>query len=66
MEEIKLAINHDKLEQRGLSFETWGDMYLYVKSLVEYLESHNKNYNKEQWSRIQTLQEIMESIDYGV
>lgn len=66
MAEIKVAINHDKLAERGLKFDTWGDMYLYVSSLVDYLESHNKNYNKEQWRRIQTLKEIMESIDYGV
>lgn len=66
MDSIKLAINHEKLAERGLSFDDWSDIYLYVQSLVEWLESHNKNYNKEQYHRICTLKEILESIDYGV
>ena len=51
-EQIKLSINHEKLKECGLSFESWSDMYYYIKSLVEWLESHNK--------------EILESIDCGV
>ena len=47
MGDIRLAINHEKLAVCGLSFDSWSDMYLYVKSLVEWLESHNKNYTKE-------------------
>lgn len=66
MEKIKLAINHEKLEERGLLFDDWSDIYLYTKSLIEWLESHNKNYNKAQYHRILTLKEIFESIDYGV
>ena len=42
-EQIKLSINHEKLKKCGLSFESWSDMYYYIKSLVEWLESHNKN-----------------------
>lgn len=66
MDEIKLAINHEKLAACGFSFESWSDMYLYVQSLVEWLESHNKNYTKEQYHRISSLKEILDCIDYGV
>jgi len=65
-EQIKLSINHEKLKECGLSFENWSDMYYYIKSLVEWLESHNKNYNKAQYYKIVTIKEILESIDCGV
>lgn len=64
-EQIKLSINHEKLKECGLSFESWSDMYYYIKSLVEWLESHNKNYNKAQYYKIVTIKEILESIDCG-
>lgn len=41
-------------------------MYYYIKSLVEWLENHNKNYNKAQYYKIVTIKEILESIDCGV
>lgn len=66
MDEIKLAINYEKLAACGFSFESWSDMCLYVQSLVEWLESHNKNYTKEQYHRISSLKEILDCIDYGV
>lgn len=66
MDEIKLEINHEKLTACGFSFESWIDMYLYVKSLMEWLESHNKNYTKEQYYKISSLKEILDCIDYGV
>lgn len=53
-------------EACGFSFDNWSDMYLYIKSLVEWLESHNKNYTKEQYHRIDSLKEILDCIDYGV
>ena len=66
MDDIKLAINHDKLAACGWSFESWSDMYLYVESLINWLESHKKNYTKEQYYKISNLKEILGCIDYGV
>jgi len=64
--EARIQVNRKKLKTCGWSFETVDDVYLYVSSLIEWLESHNKNYTKEQYSRIQSLKEICcESIDYG-
>lgn len=65
-DECKLDINHEKLAERGLSFDHWDDFYLYAKSLVEYLESHNKNYTKEQYCRICTLKDMCDSVNYGI
>lgn len=62
----KLGINHEKLATYGFSFDDLSDMYLYVKSLVEWLESHNKNYTKEQYRKIDSLKEILDCIDYEV
>lgn len=66
MDQIKLGINHEKLAKFGWSFEDWSDIYLYIKSLVDWLECHNKNYTKEQYHRICSIKEILECIDYGV
>lgn len=65
-DEIKLGINHDKLSDFGFTFDDWSDMYLYVQRLVTWLESHNKNYNKEQYRKISDLKDIISCIEYGV
>ena len=36
------------------------------EEMLEWLESHNKNYNKTQYYKIVTIKEILESIDCGV
>lgn len=66
MDQIKLAINHQKLADQGWNFDDWSDIYSYISGLVDWLESHNKNYTKEQYRRIVSLKEILDSIDYGV
>lgn len=59
-----LKLNNEKLlEESGISFETMEDCFLYVSSLIDYLESHNKNYNKEQYHRILTLKNICRAIE---
>lgn len=65
-DECKLGLNHEKLAERGLSFKHWDDFYLYAKALIEYLESHYKNYTHAQYRRIQTLKDMCDSIDYGI
>lgn len=63
---VGFKLNRAKLEERGFHFDDTDDAYLYLAGLVEWLESHNKNYTKEQWHRIQSLKDIFDSIDYGV
>ena len=58
-----LSINTEKMQDAGYFFDNMSDVYLYIVSLVNYLESHNKNYNKEQYSQIDALKEILEAID---
>ena len=66
MDRIKLGISHEKLAEQGWSFEDWSDIYSYISGLVDWLESHNKNYTKEQYHKIVILKEILDCIDYGV
>lgn len=59
-----MKINNEQLmKRRGLSFESETDMYYYIMHHLEYLMTHNKNYTKEQESRIDDLLEIMNAID---
>lgn len=58
-----LKINNEKLSEYGFSFETMEDLYLYVLRSVEWLESHNKNYNKEQYYRMLDLKDILDCIE---
>lgn len=39
-----------------------GDIYSHIKTLVKWLESHNKNYTKEQYHKISDLNEILNHI----
>lgn len=58
-----LKIDNDKLSKNtGLSFETMEDMFFYMKRRIEWLECHNKNYNKQQYRRICELIEICDCI----
>lgn len=63
---VGFMLNRAKLEERGFHFDDTDNAYLYLAGLVEWLESHNKNYTKEQYHRIQSLKDIFDSIDYGV
>lgn len=59
-----MKINYKKiLENTGLDFENKEDLYFYIKNTIDFLESHNKNYTKEQYHRIIDLKEILENIE---
>lgn len=57
-----LKIDNDKLFGCGLKFDSPEDMLYYVSSLIDYLETHNKNYTKQQERSIMTLYDIIHSI----
>lgn len=42
------------------------DILFYIQSITEYLQSHNKNYTKEQYHRIETLNDIIQALSDGV
>ena len=59
-----LKIDNDKLlRNTGFSFETMEGLFYYVSNSIEWLESHNKNYNKEQYYRICDLKSICDCIE---
>lgn len=58
-----LKMNNEKLNECGFAFATINDLLFYVSRSVEWLESHNKNYNREQYSRIYDLKNILDCIE---
>ena len=58
-----LKMNNEKLSECGFAFATMDDLFFYVSRSVEWLESHNKNYNREQYSRISDLKDILDCIE---
>ena len=57
-----LKVDNDILFGYGLKFDSPEDMLYYVTSLIDYLETHNKNYTKQQEHAIMTLYDIIHSI----
>lgn len=59
---MELYINYGKLDN-------WNDIiddhdFLYkMKELIDFLESHNKNYTKEQYYKILDLQELIKTLE---
>lgn len=58
-----MKINHEKMAAFGFKFDTLEDVYFYFSNMLDWLESHNKNYTKEQYNRILTLQEISSCLE---
>lgn len=58
-----MKINREKMERYGYSFENLEDVYFYAYHCVDYLQSHNKNYTKEQYNRIIALKDIFEFLE---
>lgn len=62
---MPIKINEEKMKAIGFSYNEneWSDLYIYIRAELQWLESHNKNYTKEQYHRISTLKDLIEAID---
>lgn len=62
---MSLRINAEKMKRFGFDFneESSVDLYLYIVSLVDYLNTHNKNYTKEQYNVIDMICDLLRCID---
>lgn len=58
-----MKINKNKMEELGFKFENLEDIYFYADSIIDWLESHNKNYTKEQYGKITILKDLIEMLD---
>lgn len=58
-----MKINKEKMQKIGFEFESMEDVYFYIFYMIEWLESHNKNYTKEQYYRISIVNDILHSLD---
>ena len=59
-----IVIDTEQLEQLGFSFEKPEDFVCYITSLSSWLESHNKNYTKEQYHKISLLNDLLKCIGW--
>lgn len=58
-----MKINREKMERYGYSFNNFEDIYFYFSEMLDYLESHNKNYTKSQYNKIVALKDILECLE---
>lgn len=58
-----MKINLEKMERYGYSFENLEDVYFYFSGMLDYLESHNKNYTQAQYNKIVALKDILECLE---
>lgn len=58
-----MKINHNKMEKCGFKFNNIEDVFFYLSNMLDWLESHNKNYTKAQYDRILTLKEICDCLE---
>lgn len=60
-----MEFNKDKLiEETGLCFDSLEDAILYFQNAIEFLASHNKNYNNRQYNIICDIQAFFNSFEF--
>jgi hypothetical protein len=58
-----MKINFEEINTNtGLGIFRKSTLLNYIKSQLEYLEAHNKNYTNKQYNAIETLKTIFKSI----
>lgn len=58
-----MKINYNELNKKTrLGLLTKAEIFHYVRAVVDYLYTHNKNYTKTQWYKIEDLKNIIDSI----
>lgn len=64
---MKTIINYEKIKKDlGITFENEKDILDFIKRNIEDLYYHNKNYNNNQWVKIQDLKDLLDNIDMEV
>lgn len=60
-----MKIDFEKLEKETgiLKNTNETDLILYIKNIIDYLATHNKNYNNPQYFKISLLKDIFKSIE---
>lgn len=59
---IEIDINLEQLEKNtGRKFEDKEDIYYFLDRCISYLMTHNKNYTKEQYNKIEEINEIIKA-----
>ena len=58
-----MKINLKSVNKLGYDFKSSDEMFEHLKSLLGYLESHNKNYTNKQYNGIQEVKDIIDTIE---
>ena len=59
---MKISIDDNKIKQE-IAFTDASDLLYTIKRSIDFLESHNKNYNRNQYTNILMLQSFIRCID---
>jgi hypothetical protein len=60
---MKIKINYEEINNiTGAGITRPAALLHYVRGLIDYLYTHNKNYNKTQYYKIEELKTIIENI----
>lgn len=62
-EKIKEATGIDFEAENLSAFGKFSSIYYYILNDLEFLATHNKNYNKDQYNRIIDLYEIIKNME---
>ena len=55
-------VNYEDLEEYVRKFKDDYDLFYWIKDTIDYLYHNNKNYNQQQWVKIQDLKEVFDNI----
>ena len=58
-----MKINMNKVKENGFEFSSEENTLEYIKRKLEFLESHNKNYTKEQYYIVCDLFSLVKCIE---
>lgn len=59
-------LQKELLKNKGFDFENINDIIFYLYPIAEFLYSHNKNYNKGQYLKIDIINDIISSLYNGI
>ncbi len=59
---MELNVDYEALKVIVRKFEDQYDLLQFMKDKIDYLYTHNKNYNNGQWVAIQDLKDIFDYI----
>lgn len=58
-----MKVNFEYINKYVRNFKSLHDLFDFMKDKIDFLYTHNKNYNQSQWVIIQDLKDIIDNIE---